>query len=54
MRVLYPKNYQVLPEAGLSGRHFHYVLSQGARVFHKRQFNDNTFEPALQQALSAD
>lgn len=51
VRVVYPKNLNVLPNAGLSSRHFHYVLSPGAKVFHKRQFNDGTFEAALRQAL---
>ncbi len=52
VRVLYPKDLNVLPNAGLNSRHFHYVLSPGAKVFHKRQFDDGTFEPAIRQALN--
>lgn len=54
MRVLYPKNFMALPDADLSRRHSHYVLSQGARLYHKRSFNDGTFEQAIDQLLAQD
>lgn len=52
MRVLRAASTQQLDGVGLGHRHTHYVLVEGARVFHTSRFTDNQFEDALQQALA--
>ena len=52
VKVLYQPTGTELPAVDMDNRHYHYVLTEGAVLFHKRQFNDGTFEAAIDQALA--
>lgn len=52
VKVLYQPTGRELADADMDDRHYHRVLSEGAVLFHQRQFNDSTFEAAIEQALA--
>ena len=52
VKVFYQPTGRELADADMDDRHYHYVLTEGAVLFHRRQFNDGTFEAALDQALA--
>lgn len=50
--ILYdPTGGTALANWDMDERHVHYVMRRGLEITHRRQFNDSTWAPALQEAL---
>ena len=51
--VFVPADPDAFAAAEFDNRHFHYVVQDG-RMFHRRQFNDGTWEDAVKMALGRE
>jgi hypothetical protein len=52
MPVLIWQDAQTAVDLGFNERHWHFVMRRGAEIVERRQFNDSTFAPVVEQLLA--